>query len=174
MITRRYRNVLACVLMLGLAIPGAAIAGDARGGCSILGSWFGVETLESKILTGWMVTVTGKSENRGVNDFEFPNFDPTFFGYCPTAVRLGTSKGTWERTGGNTFRYSFIGVALDATNQLACISKAVGEISLSDDCNSETLTATVFLYDPAVSPFTDDWYQVVPFPELYGRKAQLD
>jgi hypothetical protein len=174
MITRRYRSIFACVIMLGLAIPGAAIADNNGKGCSLLGSWFGVDTLEDKNLTGWMVTATGKSEKRGTNYFEYPNFDPTFFGYFPTAVRLSNSVGTWQRTGGNTFEYSFIGLALDATNQLVGILKTSGEIALSDDCNSETLTATVYLYDPAQGPFTDEPFQVVPFPELYGYRVQLD
>jgi hypothetical protein len=174
MIASTFRKVLACVLMFGLAIPGAALAGDAGKGCSILGSWFGVDTLEDKNLTGWMVTVTGKSENRGTNDFEFQNFDPTFFGYFPTAVRLSSSDGAWERTGGNTFKYSFIGFALDAANQLVGIIKTSGEVSLSDDCNSETLSATAYLYDPLEGPFADEPFQVVPFPELYGYRIQLD
>lgn len=174
MITRRYRSVLACVLMLGIAIPGAAIAGDARNGCSLLGSWFGVDNLEDKTLTGWMVTVTGKSEKRGTNNFAYPNFDPTFFGYFPTAVRLSSSVGAWQRTGGNTFEYSFIGLALDAANQLVGISKSSGEISLSDNCNAETLTAIVHLYDPANSPFTDEWFQELDFGLLYGYRVQLD
>ena len=174
MIARSFRNVLACVLMLGFAIPGAAIAGDARNGCSLLGSWFGVDSLVDKNLTGWMVTVTGKSENQGTNNFEYPNFDPTFFGNFPTAVRLSSSVGAWQRTGGNTFEYSFIGFAMDVAGQIVGISKAVGEISLSDNCNAETLTAIVDLYYPPNSPFTDSPDNQLDFGGLYGYRVQLD
>jgi hypothetical protein len=170
MITARYRHIFACVLLLGLAIPGAANAG----GCSLLGSWFGVDNLEDKTLTGWMVTVTGKSESRGNNNFEYSNFDPTFFGYFPTAVRISSSVGTWKRTGGSTFEYTFIGYSIDALNQIVGISKASGEISLSEDCNAETLTAIVSLYDPATSPFTDGWFEQLDFGILFGYRVQLD
>ena len=95
-------------------------------------------------------------------------------GYFPTAVRLSSSDGVWERTGGNTFNYSFIGFALDAANQVVGILKTFGEISLGDDCSSETLSATVYLYDPLEGPFTDEPFQIVPFPELYGYRVQLD
>lgn len=165
------RYMLAGILMLGLAIPGAALAGNGKQGCSLQGSWFGVAGLEDKTLTGWMVTVTGKSEKRGTNNFEYATFDPTLFNNFPSAVRLSTMRGNWERTGGNTFVYTFTGIALDADNLPVWIGKVSGNITLSADCNFETITATLFVFLPSVSPFDGDPLFPYPLEEHYGYRG---
>ena len=70
------RGALLGVLLLGFAIPGAALAGGGGKGCSNLGTWFGVSPFppdqpppseeispppwDELYLTGWMTTVTGR------------------------------------------------------------------------------------------------------------------
>lgn len=173
MMKSRYRSIVACVLMLGLAIPGAAIAGNAGKGCTLQGTWFGVVSPDDTTLTGWMVTVAGKSANEGTNNLEYPNFDPTFGGMFPTAARLSTLRGAWERTGGNTFAYTMIGIAVDEFNVPVWIGKLSGDTTLSSDCKSEFITATLEVFAPDQSPFDDVGF-AVPLPDHYGYRAYVD
>ena len=98
---------------LGFVIAGITLADGAGKGCSIQGSWFGVVGLGDTRLTGWIITVSGKSANEGENNIEYPNFDPTLGGNFPGAVSLSTSRGVWKCTGDNTFDYRFTGYAID-------------------------------------------------------------
>ena len=171
--TNIIRCTLAGILMLGLAIPSAVLAGDAGKGCSLQGTWFGVTGLEDTTLTGWMVTVTGKSENRGTNNLDYPTFDPTL-GIFDTAVRLSTLRGAWERTGGNTFAYTFMGFAVDELNIPVWIGKVSGNITLSAGCSFETITATLEVFGPDMSPFDDEpWFDQI-LDEHYGYRAYVD
>ena len=171
-------NIIRCtltgILMLGLAIPSAAWAGDAGKGCSLQGTWFGVAGLEDSTLTGWMVTVTGKSENKGTNNLDFPTFDPTLSGNFDQAVRLSSLRGNWERTGGNTFDYTFMGIAVDEFNLPVWIGKVSGQITLSADCNRETITAAMEVFLPSMNPFDGDPLFPLPLPIHYGHRASVD
>ena len=172
--TNIVRCTLTGILMLGLAIPSAAWAGDAGKGCSLQGTWFGVAGLEDSTLTGWMVTVTGKSENKGTNNLDFPTFDPTLSGNFDQAVRLSSLRGNWERTGGNTFDYTFMGIAVDEFNLPVWIGKVSGQITLSADCNRETITAAMEIFLPSMSPFEDDPLFPIVLPTHYGHRASVD
>lgn len=171
--TNIFRYALASILMFGLALPGAVWAGDGAKGCSIQGTWFGVTSPEDSTLTGWMVTVTGKSENRGTNNLEFPTFDPTL-GIFEQAIRISSMRGAWERTGGNTFDYSFMGMALDEFNAPVWIGKVSGQVTLSDDCSTETITATMDVFLPTMSPFDDDPILPIPLLPHYGKRFEVD
>ena len=73
-------------ILLVLTIPGVAFAGGGGKGCSNIGTWFGVSPIppdqvpppmiqpppwDPTYLSGWSVTVTGKSNNEGTNHFEY-------------------------------------------------------------------------------------------------------
>jgi hypothetical protein len=171
--TNIFRYTLAGILMLGLAIPSAVLAGNADKGCSLQGSWFGVTSPEDTTLSGWMVTVTGKSENRGTNNLEYPTFDPTL-GIFPQAVRISSMRGAWERTGGNTFDYTFMGMAVDEFSVPVWIGKVSGHVTLSADCSTETITATMEVFLPTMSPFDDDPLFPILLPTHYGRRLEVD
>lgn len=175
---RTLRYVLAGILMLGLAIPGVALAdndGDSyRKGCSILGTWFGIESLDDRSFNGWVVTVTGKSENRGTNNLEYPTFDPTLGDAVPNAVRLSSFRGTWERTGGRTFAYNFTGFAVDVANEPVYIMKVHGDVTIQPGCQFEHITATSELYWPWVNPFEGDWFQQDVLEPEWGYRAFID
>jgi len=129
--------------------------------------------LEDKVLTGWMVTVTGKSSDHGTNNLEYPTFDLTL-GIFPAAVRLSTLRGAWERTGGNTFAYTFMGFAVDEFNLPVWIGKVSGTVTLSADCNFETITATMEVFGPDMDPFEDvPWFTEI-LDEHYGYRADVD
>jgi len=168
------------VLMLGLTIPGVASAGYFGWGCSLQGTWFGVEAPENTVLTGWVVTVTGKSHFRGTNNLEHALFDATLsvpfepFQLYPDADRLGSLRGVWMRTGFNTFAYTMTGIAVDADGAPVWVGKLSGNITLSDDCKSEEITATLKTFAPLVSPFDGEPEYVLPLPTHYGYRAYLD
>ena len=176
------RYALVGILLLGFGIPGAALAGDGGKGCSNIGTWFGVVGPGQTQLTGWQVTVTGKSSNEGTNLMEFPTFDPKVspelaeFEPFKSAERIGNLRGTWKRTGGNTFDYTFMGFAFDASNMPAYIAKISGQVVLIGDCQYQFTTAVMEVFSPLTSPFDDepgpDW--VIPLGEFYGYRATVD
>lgn len=168
------RCILAGTLMLGLAIQGAAWAGGDGKGCSQQGTWFGVVSPEDTTLTGWIAVVTGKSENSGTNNLDYPTFDPTLGGNFPSAVRISTTRGAWERTGGNTFNYTFMGIAVDEFGIPVWIAKVSGQSTLSADCNSETITAVLEAFLPSTSPFDGDPLFLAPLPTHYGYRIHVD
>jgi hypothetical protein len=169
------RYTIVGVLMLGLAISGIALADDDGQHCSFQGTWFGVVSPQIKVLTGWMVTVEGKSTNYGTNNLEYPiYFDPTL-GVFGDAKRISTLRGAWERTSSNTFVYTMIGVAVAEDGFTPVwIGKLNGNITLSADCNSETITATLEVFPPSVSPFDGVPLFSSQLDPHYGYRASVD
>ena len=185
------RAALLVVLLLGFAIPGAVLAGGEKG-CSNLGTWFGVSptfpppppgTLlpppwdwEVTYLAGYSVTVTGKSNNEGTNLFEYPIFDATLMGNIPGAARLGSMRGNWKRTGGNTFDYTFMGFAYDTEGMPVYTAKVSGQVELIQDCQYQKTTAVMEVYLPFDNPFDDEVepLMTIPLGEFYGYRAKVD
>lgn len=185
------RGALLGILLLGFIIPGAALAGGGKG-CSNLGTWFGVLPIyidpaaplppdppqlpplpwDSLYLTGWSVTVTGKSNNEGTNLFEYPSFDATL-GVFGNAVRIGSMRGNWKRTGGNTFDYTFMGFGYDASNMPVYIAKISGQVELLEDCQYQKTTATMEVFLPNERPFQDATPIVIDLGEFYGYRAKI-
>lgn len=174
--TGSLRRTFFGVLCACIAVPGLAVAasgpqaGPGARQCSFQGTWFGVVSPENLSLTGWVVTVEGKSENAGTNNLEYPTFEPTLGMNFPTAVRIGTLRGAWERTGRNTFTYSFLGFALDSANAPVYLAKVSGTISLSRDCRTEAISASMAVYFPNVSPFDGDPLFTMPLAPHYGYR----
>jgi len=171
--TKIFRFVVSSILVLGLAIPGAAFAGGAGKGCQLQGTWFGVNDLEDKELSGWVATVTGKSADHGINVFEFPTFDLTFEGTYPVAD-ASANRGVWKRISGNTFEYSFMAIVVDAQRAPVYYLRVSGQSTLSADCMSETITAVLDFYFPGMSPFEGPPAASVPLDPHYGYRFTLD
>jgi len=184
------RGALLCILLLGFAIPGAALAGGGKKGCSNLGTWFGVSPVppddqpstevwappwDDIYLTGWSVTVTGKSNSEGTNLFEYPNFDATLGGTFSDAARIGSMRGNWKRTGGNTFDYTFMGFGYGASNMPLYIAKISGQVELIEDCQYQKTTAIMEVFFPNMRPFQDAPYpeMVIELGEFYGYRAKV-
>ena len=192
-----FRGALVSILLLGLALPGAALAGGGEKGCSNLGTWFGVAPFipdptslpveiptppwDVMYMTGWSVTVTGKSSNEGTNLFEYPNFNPKIspdLAVIPPfmyAERIGNMRGNWKRTGGNTFDYTFMGFAYDGENNPAYIAKISGQVVLVADCQYQYTTAIMEVFLPDMNPFHDAPYMdlAIPLGEFYGYRAKV-
>jgi hypothetical protein len=167
-----------------MVIPGLALASGGPGSgarfCKFPGTWFGVTSPTDLTLTGWVVTVVGESPFAGTNNLEYPTFDPkvpvldpttgAFLYYMyPDANRVSTLRGIWERTGPNTFAYSFLGWGLNDLTPLYQV-KVNGTIELSRDCRTEKITAAMSLYLPTVSPITGTPLVTVPLPEHFGYR----
>ncbi|MGI9236458.1 MAG: hypothetical protein ACR2QZ_03635 [Woeseiaceae bacterium] len=191
------RGALLSILLLGITIPGVALAGGGGKGCSNIGTWFGVAPFpldptsppvelppppwDDKYLTGWSVSVMGKSNNKGTNHFEYPVFDPTLaiLGLNDTppfsdAVRIGSMRGNWKRTGGNTFDYTFMGFAFDASSMPVYIAKISGQVVLVERCRYQYTTAIMEVFRPWMRPFQDDPEWEIPLGEFYGYRAKVD
>ena len=176
---QRLRCVLASMLMLGLAIPGAVLADDDRGEdsrrCSNIGTWFGVAGLDDSTPTGPFWTVIGISKNHGTNILEFPNNpDPTLGGFFPEAVKTTALRGNWDRTGNTTFVYTSMGFALNEFNQMVGIARFRGDVTLHRDCQFANVTAVIDIFYPGMNPFEDDPFRTVPYPSQWGRRAYVE
>jgi hypothetical protein len=186
MMTASLRRVLLGVVAVCMIVPSLALAsGPAQGSprgrfCSFPGTWFGVTSPTDLTLTGWVVTVVGESPFAGTNNLEYPTFDPripvvdpatgAFLYYMfENANRVSTLRGIWERTGPNTFAYSFMGWGLQDLVPLYIV-KVNGTIELSRDCRTEKITAAMSVYDPTVSPIKGEPLVTVPLPEHYGYR----
>jgi hypothetical protein len=188
-------------ILLGFTIPSVAFAGGGGKGCSNLGTWFGVTPFlpdpnsppppetppppwdpDPTYLSGWSVTVTGKSNNEGTNLFEYPVFNPKIspdlavMEPFKSAERIGSMRGNWKRTGGNTFDYTFMGFAYNALNMPAYIAKISGQVVLIENCQYQYTTALMEVFWPDTNPFDDELEPafMIPLGAFYGYRAKVD
>lgn len=177
-----FRSALLGILLLGFASPGIALADDDdERGCSNLGTWFGVFAPGDTRLSGYYVTVTGNSELMGTNDFEFPNFDPSFPDIeelqdvepFASAKYIGSSRGNWKRVGKSRFAYTFMGFAFDEFGIPVYISKVSGETEVLYDCQYQRVSAIMEVYLPWVSPFDGDPIATIPLGTFFGYRASI-
>lgn len=185
-------------ILVGFLIPSVALAGSGEKGCSNMGTFFGVSPFppgqvtppvippppwDTTYLSGWSVTITGKSNNEGTNLFEFPVFDAKFtiLGLQDTepfasADRIGSMRGNWIRTGGNTFDYTFMGFAYTAVNMPAYIAKVSGQVVAIEDCQYQYTTAVMEIFWPDMNPFDENLEPafVIPLGVFYGYRAKVD
>jgi len=172
---------VAAIMTLGLAFPGVSQADRNAEGCIFDGTWFGYNP-GTGTLTGWVVTVAGMSSKAGTNNLEHSLFDPTFNGVFPTAERLSTLRGAWVRTGGNTFDFTMIGMALDAARQPVWVGKLTGHIIIDDGCMTETIEGTrLEIFAPDQNPYTGIRMELpyglpnpIPLPTHFGFRARVD
>lgn len=159
------RLVVAGIVMLGLAIPGAAFAAGDGKDCKNTGTWFGVNNPVDKVPTGWVVTSTGQSANHGTAVLEYKTFKSTMFG-LPQPHDMSADRGVWTRLGGNRFAYSFMAIAVNEANDILYLARVSGEITISDDCMSEEISALLEIFYPGSSnPFAGDeadWQMDLP------------
>ena len=184
------------IALLGLTLPAIASAGWFNWGCRYQGTWFGVAFEDDpSLLSGWVVTVEGKSFFYGTNNVEFtavaldprlPDpYNPGEFFYND-AVKVTTNRGNWIRTGYNTFAYTMTGFGLDAFGVPLYVATANGTITLSDDCNRAVITADALFYDvvhegvvfplmpnPFIVPndFVSEAPINIEFPDQYAYRA---
>jgi hypothetical protein len=164
--TKIISSIFSCLLFLA----GSASVFAGNSSCSLLGGWVGYDELGAVALT----TYDGKSESSGTSDGEFPALDPTLYGAFPTAVKTTSLRGEWKRTGGNTFAYTLIVLALDDTNQTVGLAKFTGGKVLEEDCTRMVVTVQMEIYAPNMNPFGDDPLGVFDLGFLYAYPMRVD
>ena len=185
------------IALLGLTLPAVASAKWFNWGCWYQGTWFGVAFEDDpSLLSGWMVTVEGKSFFYGTNNVEFtavsldprlpiPGTDPVEYLYND-AVQVTTNRGNWMRTGYNTFAYTMTGFGMDAFGVPLYVATGIGTVTLNEDCNRAVITADALVYDvvhegvefplmpnPFVYPNDFVFTPPIPieFPDQYAYRA---
>jgi len=83
-------------------------------------------------------------------------------------------RGNWKRTGGNTFDYTFMGFAFDASGMPVFIGKVSGQVELILDCQYQKTTAVMEVFTPDMNPFDDDPVVTIPLGQFYGYRANVD
>lgn len=172
-------SLLLSSLILILAVPALASEGP-KDGCKLLGSWLGYSTATGD--AWWMSTISGQNASAGTVVLEVPGFDVTFpvgdppIQIFPNAVKMTDLKGTWERTGGNTFAYTVLGIVVDENGVTQYIAKLSGTETVFEGCDTMFLEHTTLqLFLPAANPFADDpLIGPVPFPDHYGYRMKVD
>jgi len=164
--TKIISSIFTCLLIL--AVSPSAFAG--KSSCSLLGGWVGYD--ETGAIS--LLTYDGKSESSGASDLEFLALDPTLYGAFPTAVKTTSLRGEWKRTGGNTFAYTLIVLALDDTNQTVGLAKFTGGKVLEEDCTRMVVTVQMEVYEPFMNPFEEDPLGVFDLGFLYAYPMRVD
>ena len=165
------KRILSYGFLLGVVFMAAsAVAADMpKNGCTLQGSWMGTGSI--KLLT----TYNGLSASSGTIIEELPGFDMTLGGLFPTAVQGTTLRGTWQRTGGNTFVYTQVGYGLDAAGNIVWIGKNSGNKTLSDDCDVMTIESNLEVFLPEVNPFDGVAKYVLPVePPIVLQRMRID
>ena len=159
------------VTLFAVAALGAApTAFPANSACQLAGSWLGYIGGYST----WVAAVDGVSNSGGTITIDYPALDATLFGIYPTGVRVGILRGAWERTGGRTFAYTTLAVAVNALGQPLWLGKLSGTETLGPDCDVEKITATFYAFAPDADPFVDAPLYTFPQLDHFGYRIKVD
>lgn len=156
--------VLGLAMTAALAFASTAHAGDAA--CKLTGGWIGYFGNAA----GWTAVADGVAQSHGTITINYPALDPTLFGAFPTAVRISSLQGVWERTGGRSFAYTTIGIAVDAQGNTLWLGKLYGTETMQAGCDVELVTATFGVYPPNANPFEDEPLLLLPQAPHYGYR----
>ena len=140
---RHFLSYMFVFIVFLLAATMAAAGKD--DGCKLQGTWM---SFDENGVPGWVAGIHGQSASCGTNELEYPAFMIPGF----SDVVGGTNmRGVWERTGGNTFDYTMFGYTYDEFGTPVWMNRMYGTLTLTDDCNTATVTATVnilFCFEP--------------------------
>ncbi len=124
--------------------------------CAILAlALMGSQTLLAQdahsIVGAWDVSVTVKNCSTGavirtVRSIQMFSQDGSFTETANTFLR-GSSLGSWDRTGGETYNATFWFFRYTATGTFASFAQALDSITLSDDGNTFTASGTIQDFD---------------------------
>ncbi|MCP4932990.1 MAG: hypothetical protein GY927_02020 [bacterium] len=170
---RHSTTKLALLLFASVILLAPQALADKSGGCNFQGSWFGVLPTSGKI---FLSTAHGRSASTGTYSLEIPGFDATLGGFpgFEHAVKISTFRGTWERTGGNTFAFTLIAYAVDSDGITVGIGKVSGTDTLSEDCNSMYIENTTEVFYAGQDPFEDQPVFAIPPQPHWGYRMRVD
>jgi hypothetical protein len=163
--------ILALFVFLAASVVAVSAAGNS---CNLQGVWI---NFDENGIPGWVSTSEGQSASFGTNSLEYPfefpklptSIEPPFDPIFDQAVGMTQMRGIWKRAGGTTFNYTMIGYGYDLNGFPIYINKMSGTLTLSEDCNSTDVSATlnIFIcqYNPGCpNPMTDTPDIVLPVP----------
>ncbi len=144
-----------------VTVASAFAQDEVHGGCSLVGTFATEPRTEVNEFAGtppWISTSAG-TEGSGtiVTDvFHWPNItliDPdTGAPAFPSAVRISTMRGVWQRTGGNTLAFTQIGWVLDAKGDVVYVVRNSGRTTVTEKCNSEIVKSSLEFFAPKDFP----------------------
>jgi hypothetical protein len=161
--------LLASALVLFTAHTTGFAKDNNSAGCRFQGSWIGYDAAGAS----WLSTAAGQSASSGTYALETPGFDVTFGQSFPAAY-ASTFRGSWERLDGNTFGATLLAIAVDASGAPVYIAKLSGIDTLSKDCNSMSIVATVELFWGNEDPFEDVPFLVMELPPHGATRLSVD
>jgi hypothetical protein len=141
------KHFLFYILVVFVFWAASVVTAAAQNGCTLQGDWI---SYDANGVPQWMASVAGQSNSSGTTELEAPAVFPTLptpdGPLFPDAVGMTQLRGAWERTGGDTFDYTYIGYAYDENGIPIYICRLTGAITGSGDCNSGEVTATLYVY----------------------------
>ncbi len=159
----------------------SVVAARAENGvCTIQGSFI---SYDDNGVPTWMSSAYGQSTSSGANELEYPAEFPTLQTpegpIFPNAVGMTLFRGAWERTGGHTFKYTFIGYAYDANRVPVWIGRMSGPLTLSKDCNTMEVGATLYVFEcdsngKCPNPYGETTKYQFDIPTSYGYRVTVE
>jgi hypothetical protein len=164
---KRLLEFFLCVILAVLTLP--AVAGHHEVDCKAGGSWFGYDEQGS---IWWTSTVDGQSASHGTLNLEVPGSVNFFDG----AFAISELKGQWEKTGGNTYDWTVVGIPFDEYAASLLIVKLSGSNILDEDCDMMMVTNLVMeVFPPVADIYADDPAAVdTSFPDHPGYRVKVD
>ena len=160
-------SLLMSALILILAVPAFA-SGGPKEGCKLLGSWIGYGATGS---AWWMSTVDGQNASRGTLNLEVPG-SKLFF---PEAFSVTELRGSWVKTGENTYDWTVVGFPYLEDTTTMLLAKLSGKDTITEDCNTVYVTEVVMeLFDPDADVNVDEPFDTGVFPDHAGQRILIN
>lgn len=159
---RRILFTVAAVLMAFSGLAWADGAGNANG-CRLEGTYVKFNSSGDPV---WTASYIPLNEASGMTDVAFVGFDLTLGGMFPDAVRDTGLKGTWTRTGKNSYAVTLFSIVADAKGAPQYSVKFTGTYTLLDSCSRLHIELTAGLYLLGMNPLTDAPAATFPVDEL--------
>ena len=80
--------------------------------------------------------------------------DLTLGGFFPTAVRVTSPKGAWEKVNQNKYKYTWVAYGLSAAGQPVVVARTSGFDTMAG-CNQVDTTYTLELFAPGQNIWSD-------------------
>jgi hypothetical protein len=156
----------------------SVVTAAAQNGCTLQGNWI---SYDATGVPTWMASVHGQSNSAGTNELEYPAEFPTLptpeGPLYPNAVGMTELRGAWERTGGTTFAYTFLGYGYGENGVPLYICRLSGDITVGENCNIGEFGATLYVFPCDSGGVCPDPYGETPYvfdiPTSYGYRIMV-
>ncbi len=159
-------KALLSILILILVAP--ALAGEKHErDCKLLGSWIGYDAGGA---AWWTTTADGQNAAKGTLNLEAPGSVL----FLPGAAAVTEMRGSWVKTGWNTYDWTVVGFSYDAYATTVGLARLSGKDTMSEDCDTVLVSNVVLEYFyPDADLNNDEPYATANFPDHAGYRIQL-